>query len=302
VSDPIRITRNHTTCVFDPAAEPVAEIQPGQRALFETWDALGGRVRTVEDALTLVLPPEQLNPATGPVYVAGAEPGDTLVVKVERIELAERGQSRIRAGSGVIINELNPPRANLVYVRDGTVIFNEQIRFPARPMVGVVGVAPSSGLIATFYPGAHGGNLDINDLGPGATVYLPVSVPGALLSIGDVHAHMGDGELTGGGIDIPAEVTVQVSLLRGFAYPRPLIETADAWSTCAYAPTLPEAVRMATRDMVDLLSQRLGISREEAFQLVGAAGDARIGQAAELDMDATAYVRVPKTILPHAFG
>jgi len=298
---PLRLTRDQTTCLFDPAATPVAEAYPGDAIVFETWDALGGRVQTIEDALTLVLPPEQLNPATGPVRIVGAQPGDTLAVTVERIELGARGQIRIRSGSGVLISELRPPRANLVPVVDGVVHFNQDIRFPARPMVGVLGVAPAGEAIATFYPGAHGGNLDINDLAPEATIYLPVAVPGALLAVGDVHAHMGDGELTGGGIDIPAEVTVRTRLIKGRGLPRPLIETDTAWSTCAFAPTLSEAVRNATRDMVDLLASRLGLSREEAFQLVGAAGDARIGQAAELGMDATAYVRVSKEVLPEAW-
>ncbi len=297
MAEAIRVTRDQTTCLFDPEAAPVAEARPGDAITFETWDALGGRVHTVEDALTLVLPPEQLNPATGPVRIKGAEPGDTLAVTVERIDLGARGQIRIRSGSGVLISELQPPRAKLVQVVYDIVHFNQAIRFPARPMVGVLGVAPTGEPIATFYPGAHGGNLDINELAPGATVYLPVAVPGALLAVGDVHAHMGDGELTGGGIDIPAEVTVRTRLIKGRSYPRPLIETDSAWSTCACAPTLSEAVRNATRDMVDLLAARLGLSREEAFQLVGAAGDARIGQAAELDMDATAYVRVSKAIL-----
>jgi amidase len=161
-------------------------------------------------------------------------------------------------------------------------------------MVGVIGVAPAGAPVHSFYPGPHGGNLDVNAIAVGSTVFLPVGTPGALLAIGDVHAHMGDGELTGGGIDIPAEVTVRVAVRRGLGWTRPVVETADAWCACANAPTLREAVRLATSDMATLLSRALGMSREEAFVLIGCAGDARIGQAAELGMDATAYVRVPK--------
>ena len=191
--------------------------------------------------------------------------------------------------------------ANLTPIRDGMVHFNERIAFPARPMVGVLGVAPVGDPVHTFYPGPHGGNLDINELGIGATIYLPIAAPGALLAIGDVHASMGDGELNGGGLDIDAEVMVETRLHSHIGWAWPVIETAHAWSTCANGPTLAAAIRRATSDMVTLLARQLKMSREEAFILVGAAGDARIGQAAGLDMDVTAYLRISKSILPVAF-
>ncbi|MBI2940732.1 MAG: acetamidase/formamidase family protein [Chloroflexi bacterium] len=296
-----RISRDQITYVFGADQPPVADVSPGERVVFETLDAAGGRIRTHDDALRILLPHTRANPATGPVRIREAQPGDTLAVTVVDIHIDAVGYCRIKAGSGVIIDELRPPVANLIPVRDGVVAFNDRLRFPARPMIGVVGVAPAAGSVHTFYPGPHGGNLDINALGVGATVYLPVAAPGALLALGDVHASMGDGELTGGGIDINAEVTVQIELRRGLSWRRPVIETADAWCTCANGPTLAEAIRLATGDMATLLAQRLQMSREEAFILIGAAGDARIGQAAGLDIDATACVRIDKLILPAAF-
>jgi len=296
-----RISRAHITNLFDPAAAPCAEITTGEELTFETLDALGGRVKTHADALSVMIPHELGNPATGPVAVAGARPGDTLAVAVQEIRLGDFGYGRVKGG-GVIFDELRPPVAKLTPIRAGLVHFNERLRFPARPMVGVLGVAPAGPAAHTFFPGAHGGNLDINELGVGATIYLPVAVPGALLALGDVHASMGDGELNGGGLDIDAEVTVKVAVLSGLGWPRPVIETADAWCTCANAPTLQAAIRQACSDMTTLLARRLDISREEAFILIGAAGDARIGQSAGLPgVDATAYLRVSKTILPSAF-
>ena len=296
-----RISREHRTCLFGGDQQPVTRVSPGHRLLFETWDALGGRVKTTQDALTLSLPPTQLNPVTGPVWVQDTQPGDTLAVRICDIQLSARGQCRLKPGAGVIIDELQPPAANLIPVQDGVVHFNERIRFAARPMVGTIGVAPAGDNVSSFHPGPHGGNLDINEAGIGATIYLPVAVPGALLAMGDVHATMGDGELTGGGVDINADVTVELGILRDLGWQRPVIETVQAWCTCASASTLADAVRLATRDMVTLLARRLHMSREESFILVGAAGDARLGQASESGIDATAYVRISKEILPSAF-
>ena len=297
-----RVTRDSLTNVFGADVEPVADVEPGETIIFETLDASGGRIQSVEDGLTVFLPRELGNPATGPVRVVGARPGDTLAVTILDIRLGPRGYSRFRAGGGVITAELRPPFAKIIPVRDGVVHFSERVRFPIRPMVGVIGTAPAGEPVHSFYPGPHGGNLDVNAIAVGATVYLPVGVPGALLALGDVHAHMGDGELTGGGIDISAEVTVRVEVRPGLGWTRPVVETADAWCACASAPTLPDAVRLATSDMATMLAGCLAMSREEAFVLIGCAGDARIGQAAELGMDATAYVQVSKTVLPSPFG
>lgn len=294
-----RIPRACVTNMFDPLAAPVAEAVEGEELVFETLDALGGRVHTHADALSVMIPNEQGNPATGPVFITGARPGDTLAVTILSIRLGAFGYGRVKGG-GVIFDELQPRVAVLTPVRDGEICFGERLRFPARPMVGVAGVAPPSPM-RTFFPGARGGNLDINELQPGATLYLPVAAPGALLCIGDVHAAMGDGELNGGGLDIDAEVTVSARVHRGLSWPRPVIETPTAWCTCANAPSLQSAIRQACSDMCTLLAASLGMSREEAFILVGAAGDARIGQSAGLPgVDATAYLRIPKTILPLA--
>lgn len=295
-----RIKRDACTNLFGPDVSPAAILEPGETAVFETDDAAGGRITTLEDALTVRVPHNLANPATGPAYIVGTEPGDTLSISILEIALGAQGWGRIKSGGGVIIDELAPPAARVIRAEGGVLLFNRSIRFKARPMVGVIGVAPLEP-VHTFYPGSHGGNLDINEVQAGATVHLPIRVEGALLSIGDVHASMGDGELTGGGVDIPAEVTVAVEVIKGASLSYPLIETADAWCACAHAQGLEEAVRLATLAMTDLLANRLGITREEAFILIGAAGDARIGQAAALDIDATAYVRISKEILPEVF-
>ncbi|MDA8217449.1 MAG: acetamidase/formamidase family protein [Dehalococcoidales bacterium] len=289
-----RITRDRITNLFSREGVPVLEIEPGEEILFETLDANGGHIHTEEDGLRVFVPREEANPATGPVFVRGAEAGDSLIVEILNIKLGAQGYTRIKPGSGVIIDELEPPRCRIVKVEGDTLVFSPQIRFPVRPMVGVIGTAPAGEAVYSFYPGPHGGNLDINDIAVGARVYLPVNVAGALLCIGDVHASMGDGELTGGGVDIPAEVSVRANVLKGRRWPRPWVETPTSWVTCANAPDLPGAIRLATSDMATFLAERFSISREEGFMLIGTRGDARPGQAAELGMDATARLIFPR--------
>ncbi len=289
-----RVTRDHTTYVLSRDTVPVIEVDPGEEVIFETLDASGGRIRTPQDGVTIYPSPEETNPATGPVYVRGAHPGDSLAVQILGIRLGPYGYSRIKPGSGVIIDELRPPVACIFPIEGDSAVFSPRIRVPLRPMIGTIGTAPEGPGVPTFYPGHHGGNLDINDVTAGATIYLPVHVEGALLALGDVHASMGDGELTGGGIDAGAEVTVRLDVLEGRSRPRPWIETPTSWITCANASSLAGAIRLATSDMATLLAEKLSISREEAFILIGACGDARPGQAAGLEIDATARVGVPR--------
>lgn len=280
--------------IFSKNLTPILKIHPGETVCFQTLDASNNTARSIEEALTRLTPPNLANPATGPVYVHTAEPGDVLAVYINQIKLGPQGYSRIRAGGGVIIDELNPPTAKIPRIIGNTVYFDDRIQFPIRPMIGVIGVAPEGDDVATLSMGNHGGNMDHNDIREGSTVLLPVATPGALLSIGDIHASMGDGELTGGGIDIEAEVTVTITVRKGESITRPRIETETEWICCAHAPDLREAIRIATSDMTTFLSQKLAISREEAFILIGCQGDARIGQAAALSIDATARIAVPK--------
>jgi len=121
-----RIPRHRHTCLLSKQATPVARVAPGESVVFETWDALGGRVRSHKDALELSLPREMGNPATGPVYVEGARTGDTLGVEIMDIRLGDLGYGRVKSG-GVIIDELKPPAANLTPIRNGMVRFNETL-------------------------------------------------------------------------------------------------------------------------------------------------------------------------------
>ncbi len=297
------VRREQYTFRFAADVAPVLAMEPGETIQMETYDTTMGRVRQAEDVHTYVQvrDPGRVNPAAGPIYVVGAEPGDTLVVEILAIELDETGCLRIMPGTGVLDGEVAVPYCRIVRVEGGQAIFSPTIRFPLRPMVGVVATAPAVGEFVTALPVETGGNMDHADVTVGTKVYLPVQVPGALFGLGDLHASMGDGEVSGNAVEIGGRTTVRVDLLKGRQWPRPWLATATDWITTATAPTLEAAIKVAVRDMVDLLAERLAVSREDAYILVSATGDVRIGQACA-NLPPTVRVRFPKIGGPQAIS
>jgi len=188
---------------LNPRTEPVAWVKPGEAVEVETWDAYGGVVspertfqQAVEDGAV-----GALNPVTGPIYVEGAEAGDTLVVEILGIELPEWGGSSIIPGFGALEGWLNlmEPKTKVSYIKEDKVVYEADhgttLEIPADPFIGTIGVSPAYEAIQTLAPGPHGGNMDCPDVKPGNKLYLPVSQPGALFGLGDVHAVQGDGEI-----------------------------------------------------------------------------------------------------------
>jgi amidase len=242
--------------------------------------------------------PRKVNPAAGPVFIKGAVSGDDLIVEILDIRLQPSGFVRVLAGAGVLQEGIEPEGVLMARIDGEHVVLGERIQMPLRPMVGVIGTAPADGVIYTSAPGPQGSNIDVNAVTVGARAHLPVHVPGALLAIGDVHASMGDGEVSGTGIEIAGEVTVRVDLVPSVAPARPWIETDDAWITTGSGPMLEDAVEMAVEEMTRLRMERFTLSRTEAFLLVSARGDVRIGQCARIrGLDATAYAVFPKAVV-----
>ncbi len=290
------IPREQLTYRFAADIPPVLSIDPGETIVMESFDTTTGRIRKPEDVheYARVRDPNKVNPAAGPVYVNGAEPGDTLTVEILRIELDEAGSLRINPGAlGLLNAEMKAPYCRIVRVEGDQAVFSEEISFPVRPMVGVIATTPATGEITTAVPGDVGSNMDHTIVREGARVYLPVHVKGALFGLGDLHASMGDGEITGNGIEIGGRTTVKVGLIKGKRWPRPWIETDDLWITTGYGWPIDEAIRMAVRDMIALLGEKLGVSREDAYIMISATGDVRMGQSCS-GMDATARVEFPR--------
>jgi amidase len=270
----IRIARDKTFGAFGQNIPPVITVRPGDVLCLETEDSHDGTIKSEADRYYT----EQFrpNPATGPVAVEGAEPGDALALEILEIRPGPVGYTTIRPSWGLITGVADRSEARILRVEGNDVVFARGVRFPIRPMIGTIGTAPAREPVNNMYAGPHGGNMDNNDVAPGATVFLPVFVPGALFGLGDVHASMGDGELSGGGFDVPAEVTLRVGLRKGLDLRWPRIEREGRIiTTGAHAEPL-EAMRVAVEEMVVLLEKHLRLSRADALMLLSVRGDVRV--------------------------
>lgn len=283
------------TSKFSKDVPPVLTVEPPGEVLFETVDARGGRSCLDHVYVPPPIPRvEALNPATGPVEVQGAEPGDALVVETLGVDLCPYGYVSAKPEVGVLKELVPTPIARAVKVDKGRILFNETVSFPTRPMIGTVGVAPAGPGVSTAYPGAHGGNMDCNDITVGSRLYLPVFVPGALFALGDVHASMGDGETSGGGLDISADVTVRITLAKQKRLRRPIVETPSHLIVTYNERHLKEAVKGVVSEAVLLLKERLSLTTSEAIMLVSTAGDVKISQACDSPIDLTVRLALPK--------
>lgn len=260
---------------FSPIHQPVLTVEPGSEITFGTHDASDNQLYP-ECNLGAYDRMRSL-PATGPVAVVGAEPGDVLAVDILEIDLPEAGYLWVRPGLGPYA----PARETTVMrvpIGEGGVQFSRNLTLPLRPMVGIVAVAPAAGPVETRPPGPHGGNLDCSDVAPGNRLMLPVQVPGAYLYLGDIHAAMGDGEVGGTGVEVTAAARVRVSLVRDQSIPRPRVRTASHLLFLADGHDLDEAAAVAVEDALAALGPAGGLTRSEALMLLSAAGDVRVLQ------------------------
>jgi len=274
--------------------EPVLHVEPGEKIIFETWDALHGQVMSTDGGLT-GLDWSRVNPATGPVYVNGAEPGDILSVKIEKIDIADTGVVLAGQGMGVMGACLDGVEVKIIPIRDGYSHFSDKIKIPLNKMVGVIGVAPKEGEIPCGVPDYHGGNMDCKEVKEGATLLLGVNVPGALLAMGDLHAAMADGEIGVAGLEVAGVVTVTVDVIKGKSLPLPMILNDNYIMTLASDEDLDIAVDMAVANMVDYLAVNEGLTRHDATILISLAADVRICQV--VDPKKTVRVEFPRSLL-----
>ena len=276
----LTIKRDTVVYAMSPDNTPAAHAQNGDTIVFETMDCFSGQIAKPEDRLGS-LDWSRINPATGPVYVEGAETGDTLKVEILRIDLAPQAAIVEMPGSGVTGLAAQEEAVKLLPVQDGMVALNEKISLPVKAMIGVIGTAPARGAIATGTPDLHGGNMDCKRIGQGTTLYLPVNVPGALLAMGDLHAVMGDGEVCVCGAEIAGEITVRVSVVKGQPLPLPFLVTEDAAMAIYSAEGLDAAAEGTTLRMRSFLIDQVGMAPHEAGMLLSLAGELRICQCVD---------------------
>ncbi len=295
--------------VYGPAT-PVATLRPGDILETRTADCFGGVIQTTDDSLSKV---KGDNPLTGPFAIEGAEPGDTLVIKILDLKVdGPHGVGAMAPGFGAInwtnyTPMLNPPLPERVWIYDidsavGVATFhardsNFSLKIPMTPFFGCIGVAPPLGESrASITPGEWGGNLDASEARAGNTVYLPVNVKGALLFLGDGHAAQGDGEIAGTGIEVPLRARVQVDLIKGKAIRWPRFESDRMLMTVgAYRP-LDDALRIAFTELVHWLHEDYAISELDAYELLGKVGKIHLTEM--VDPNYVIVAGIDKTNLP----
>uniref|UniRef100_A0A7C9NUB3 Acetamidase n=1 Tax=Muribaculaceae bacterium Z82 TaxID=2304548 RepID=A0A7C9NUB3_9BACT len=279
---------------FAPDLEPALTVSSGETVRIRTKDCFGNQIQTADDVLDEI-DWDRINPATGPIYVEGAKAGGALKVSIDRIELDPQTASCTGEGEGVCGDYFDKWSTKLCAIDGDALLWNDRISIPLAPMIGVIGVAPAEGAVNCGTPGNHGGNMDNTAIGEGATLYFPVAVDGALFGCGDMHACMGDGEVSVSGAEVAGWATVTLTALPELALTDPVIETATHLGIIASAESLDAAADRAVHEMVDLLHDRTGVAKDELIMLLSLTADVQVCQM--VDPEKTVRFMVPKYVL-----
>ena len=292
---------------------PVATVRPGDILHLSTEDCFGGAVRSVYDLPSQVCVFPYLNPVTGPFYVQGAEPGDTLALHFLSITPSrDWAVSSTFPHFGALTSThttatLQPPLEERVWmyqldVAARTVRWRARrsdhtIDLPMEPMHGTVGVAPAAFEVrSTITPDAHGGNMDTPELRAGTTLYLGVNVEGALFALGDGHARQGEGEACGVAVETAMDTVVAVDLIKAVTTPWPRIESDTHLMSVGCARPLEDAYRISQHDLVTWTAGLTGLDILDAYQLISQAGQAPVGNVC--DPNYAMVAKVDKRWLP----
>lgn len=279
---------------FDKDLEPVLKVPSGETVRIRTKDCFGNQLQGPEDQLSEI-DWEAINPATGPIYVEGAVAGGTLKVHIDNIELDAQTSSCTGKDEGVCGDRFSDWATHFCKVEDDKVVWDERLSIPLAPMIGVIGVAPEGEPVNCGTPGKHGGNMDNTAIAAGATLYFPVAVDGALFGCGDMHAVMGDGEVSVSGAEVAGYATVTLTALPELSVPNPLIENDTHFGIIVSAESLDKASELAVQQMVDLLASRTNESEADLVMLLSLVADVRVCQM--VDPEKTVRFMVPKYVL-----
>lgn len=287
------IHHHHHHFGWNNALKPALTVAPGETVELHTVDSGGGQLNehsTAADVGTLDF--NRVNPVTGPIFVEGAEPGDAVEVEILDFDESGWGWTGIIPGFGLLADEFTEPFMNISRYDEQRVEFRQGIVLPTRPFPGTIGLALAEpGSHTVVPPRWQGGNLDVRDLTHGTKLWLPVAVPGGLLSMGDTHAAQGDGEVCGTAVETAMTVRVRVGLVKGAGFKNPRYEVTAAaasepypkgfYATTGVAPDLMDATKDAVRAMIDHLGREYGLDPALAYALCSVAVHLRISEVVD---------------------
>jgi len=289
---------------------PVARLRPGNILETNTVDCFGNAIKKPGDTLSMATGD---NPLTGPFFIEGAEPGDTLAIKILDIQVdGDQGIGALAPGFGAInatnyTPMINPPIPEKIWFypidhATNTATFQAldskfKVKIPLHPFFGCIGVAPAGGEArSSIVPEAFGGNMDSPEAGVGNTVYFPVNVSGAMLFLGDGHAAMGDGEVAGTAIEVPLRSRVQVHVIKGRKINWPRFENDEYIMTVgAYRP-LDDALRIAFTELVGWIHNDYGLSELDAYELLSKVAEIHLNEM--VDPNYVVVAKIKKSFLP----
>lgn len=286
----IHVAREQYHLAWNNRLAPIARVESGAIVAFDLLDAACGQLdpdSTLEAIRTLDF--ARVDQVNGPIYVEGAAPGSTLQIELLDFQPADWGWTAVIPGFGLLADEFPEPALKVWQLADGWAEFRPGIRIPLDPFCGEIGLAPAAaGEHSTIPPYRHGGNMDTKHLTQGATLYLPVEVPGALFSMGDGHAAQGDGEVCGTAIETPMRATVRLTVRNDLPVDEPQFltggpltprtNTAPYYATDGIAPDVREAAKQAVRHMIAYLQRSYGLTRADAYMLCSVAVDLKIAE------------------------
>lgn len=279
---------------FDKTLEPAMVVPSGTTVRVRTKDCFGNQIQKPEDELDGI-DWDHTNPATGPIFVEGAVPGGALMVSIDAIEFDNKSVSCTGENEGVCGDRFNAWSTQVCEIDGDELVWDERLRIPLRPMIGVIGVAPEGDPINCGTPGSHGGNMDNTAITAGATLYFPVFADGALFGCGDMHAVMGDGEISVSGAEAAGWATVTLTAMPELKLVDPLIENATHFGVIASAETLDAAADRAVHEMLDLICDRTAEDPDMVVMLLSLVGDVQVCQM--VDPEKTIRFMVPKYVL-----
>lgn len=267
------ISRDHRIYVLHPENEPAVTIDSGDDLMVETWDAFEG-IREPG-----ALQEKSLKgPATGPIYVNGAEPGDALRVEFVSVKPKENPAHMVMPGRGFLEAEFTEGYPTVMSIDGDDLVLPSGMRLPLNPSLGLVATTPTYPQETASDSGPYGGDIDMKELVEGSALFLPVFVPGALLAMGDCHAVVGDGAVAGTGAECSADTHVRVTVEKGMTLTGPRAITPDHYVVLSHGDDLGPAMKQAVREMVDFLITEKGMAPYDAYTLCSLAGDVRVSR------------------------